>query len=350
MSTATTSRVFIVDDEPSARDTLESLLLREGHEIFFASSGIQALETLGEVNPDVILLDVMMPGMDGFNVCQQIKSDPVTQHIPVLMVTALDSTQDIVRGLDAGADDFLPKPVNGYELRARVRSMLRIKNQYDDLQAVMRMKKDLSNMMVRDMRGPLSGILAVSEMLLLARTVTVDSLKDIETIRTEVFRLNGLLNDMLSVIRTESNKLTINTEPVSMIALIREATDEYQLVARSKMVSLEVSLPKRSVEREIDRVLVRRVLDNLLTQALRSSGPNQMISVDVIYGSASASLTTITLSVPNGTDRIRGPDLNQEKLTNGLPEFPFCRTVAEAHGGSLTVTDTAGGATYVLSI
>ena len=126
-------RVLVVDDESSARDTLEAFLFREGYDLAFAASGPEALARLDEIEPDIILLDVIMPGMDGIEACQRLKTDKRWRHIPIILVTVLDSKEDLARGLDAGADDFLSKPVNDLELRARVRSMLRIKKQYDKL-------------------------------------------------------------------------------------------------------------------------------------------------------------------------------------------------------------------------
>ena len=114
-------QLLIVDDEPSARQTMEMLLLREAYELHFAVNGPEALEKLETLSPDVILLDVMMPGMDGFEVCRQLKKHHSWQHIPIILVTALDTKQDLATGLDSGADDFLHKPFNGLELRARVR-------------------------------------------------------------------------------------------------------------------------------------------------------------------------------------------------------------------------------------
>jgi DNA-binding response OmpR family regulator len=133
-----TPHVLIVDDTPSMRDALGALLLPEGYHLAFAASGQEALDRLQELSPDVILLDVMMPGMDGFQVCERLKADERWRHIPTILVTSLDSQEDLVRGLDAGADEFLTKPVTGLELRARVRTMLRIKQQFDEQQAALR--------------------------------------------------------------------------------------------------------------------------------------------------------------------------------------------------------------------
>jgi len=127
--------LLIVDDDPTARETLEALLLSEGYKMTFASSGREALEKLQQTSFDLILCDVMMPGMDGFDVCRRIKASDTLRRIPIILVTALDAQEEMVRGLDAGADEFLTKPVNKTTLRARVRVMLRIKTQFDELGA-----------------------------------------------------------------------------------------------------------------------------------------------------------------------------------------------------------------------
>ncbi|MCA9965648.1 MAG: response regulator, partial [Anaerolineales bacterium] len=128
-----TARVCIVDDNVIARETLADLLYPENYELLLIESGLNLLAQIDSLNPDVILLDVMMPELNGFDVCQRLKTHPKWQHVPIILVTALDSKDSLVRGLDAGADEFVSKPVNGSELRARVRSMLRVKQQYDAL-------------------------------------------------------------------------------------------------------------------------------------------------------------------------------------------------------------------------
>src|SRR5262249_34258128 len=117
-----TARVLVVDDVPANVKLLEARLSAEYFDVTTASNGAQALAICGRAECDMVLLDVMMPALDGFEVCRQLKSNPATHHIPVVMVTALDQNSDRVRGLEAGADDFLTKPVSDVALIARVRS------------------------------------------------------------------------------------------------------------------------------------------------------------------------------------------------------------------------------------
>ncbi len=127
-------KILVVDDEPDTRFLLKAALKLEGYDITVASNGQDALLDIEKSPPDVILLDVMMPGMTGFEICQLLKTDKRWKHIPIILLTALVGKKDLARGFEIGADDFIQKPFDTVELLARVRSMLRIKEQYDQLE------------------------------------------------------------------------------------------------------------------------------------------------------------------------------------------------------------------------
>jgi len=126
------NKILIVDDEEIGRETLESLLIKEPYFLLFASSAYEMLEIARKNKPDLILLDVMMPGMDGFEACREIRKDPVISETPVILVTALDDKQSLIKGIEAGADDFVSKPFDRIELRARVKTITRL-NRYRKL-------------------------------------------------------------------------------------------------------------------------------------------------------------------------------------------------------------------------
>ena len=126
------STILIVDDEAGGRYTLESILEEQGYRIEMAESGMEALEKARQLLPDVILLDVMMPGMDGFEVCQRIRKDPILAEIPIIMLTALDDRKSFLNGLESGADDYITKPYDRFELRARLLGITRL-NRYKKL-------------------------------------------------------------------------------------------------------------------------------------------------------------------------------------------------------------------------
>ncbi|MFN2645355.1 MAG: response regulator [Burkholderiales bacterium] len=125
-------RILVVDDTPQNVKLLADLLSAKGYDVSTAASGEQALESIARQPPDLVLLDIMMPGINGYEVCRKIRENPATALLPVVLATSLDPNQERVKGIEAGADDFLPKPVNQAELFARVKSLLRIKNLQDE--------------------------------------------------------------------------------------------------------------------------------------------------------------------------------------------------------------------------
>ena len=128
------AKILIVDDESRSRAALEMLLRREGYEIHDAFDGASALAACAAIHPDLILLDVLMPGMDGFEVCKRIKARPETRLTPVVLITGLSQTEDRIKGINAGADDFLSKPIDLNELLARTRSLIKLKHYTDELE------------------------------------------------------------------------------------------------------------------------------------------------------------------------------------------------------------------------
>jgi DNA-binding response OmpR family regulator len=124
----------VVDDEASARDTIEALLQADRYRLEFAVDGAAAVERFAREPVDLVLCDVMMPKLDGYEVCRYAKADPRWRFVPIILITALDGRDDLVRGLEAGADDFLSKPIERMVLRAKVRAMLRVRRHYRQLQ------------------------------------------------------------------------------------------------------------------------------------------------------------------------------------------------------------------------
>jgi len=172
--------ILVVDDEPNNFDVIEALLSEKKYNLHYAANGKSAIASLETFKPDLILLDVMMPEMDGIETCKLIKSSPKWQIVPIIMVTALSSKSDLANCLSAGADDFVSKPINSLELRARVNSMLRIKQQYDNIQALSYIQANTINILestLNELRGsltahmshelntPLNGIIGTIDLL-----------------------------------------------------------------------------------------------------------------------------------------------------------------------------------------
>lgn len=145
------SSILIIDDEPYNFDVIQTLLSKQSYTLHYVASGQEAIAKLEYYQPDVILLDVMMPKMDGIEVCQRIKAIPEWKHVPIIMVTALTAKKDIALCLESGADDFISKPVDRMELGARIKSMLRIKEQYDQISALSKLQENTINVLQNNM-------------------------------------------------------------------------------------------------------------------------------------------------------------------------------------------------------
>jgi len=343
------STILIVDDEPTARDTLEALLYPAGYKLALADSGQKALELLPKVDPDVILLDVMMPGMNGFEVCRFLKTSKRWRHVPVLLITALDTTEDLVRGFKAGANDFLHKPVNGLELQARVQSMLHIKKQHDVLQSNLRLREDLSNMIVHDMKTPLSVIILYGNMLR-------DSLSEereltrMDKLIAAARRLDSFANDLLVVAKTQANKLVLNRTPVDINTLAQKVEQSHRGVAESREIRLELIIPAESRQLSVDENLFQRVLDNLLGNAIKFAPKKSKVALQVEYLNSSSTEEPGThISVIDQGPGI--PEKAKERIfeayaiikmkERGMRQvglgLAFCKMVLDAHGGRIYV-------------
>ena len=364
------SSILVVDDEPHGFDVIEAHLYREGYDLTYVSSGMEALSCIVNTQPDVILLDVMMPQLDGIEVCRKIKANHQYKHIPIIMVTALNSKEDLARSFEAGADDFLTKPVSGIELRARVRSMLRIKKQYDALQATLHLREDLSNMIVHDLRNPLSKIIAGGS-LLLESDLNEEDTQDVQLILSAGRQLNSLINDLLILTKMESGKMLLNRIEVDINKLATTALSEFTGVAASKEINLTSQLGEQVNPIYVDANLLGRVLDNLLSNALKFAPRQSTITLIVDYfeskveaveeqrenASNNVSVKNICNVMPAKQVMIRlldqGPGISEDlkqrifdkyevgKVISGLSQFglglAFCKMVVEAHNGTIFV-------------
>jgi signal transduction histidine kinase len=366
------STILIVDDDPTARRMLQVFLSQEGYDLALAGNGPEALARLDELLPDAILLDVMMPGMDGFQVCRRLKADERWRHIPIILVTALATKEDLVRGLDAGADEFLSKPVNDLELRARVRSMLRIKKQYDELEATLRLREDLARMTMHDMGGPLTSITLLTELLLKRSaiapdTIAPDYLEEIEEISTHAQRLNSFLNDMLIAAKMEAGKLMLNRSMVDMNQMVLTVERNHSVIAQARGIDLVIDLPEESRQIPLDANLFQRVLDNLMANALKFSPAGSTATLRVEYPETK---TASQLHEPSVRIQVldEGPGIAEDHRDRifdkfetvalkreGVSQFglglAFCKMVVEAHDGQIFVgANEPRGAVFTVEI
>jgi signal transduction histidine kinase len=341
---------------------MEGFLFNEGYNLTFATSGFETLNYLEKEMPDVILLDVLMPEMDGLEVCTRIRANKRWRHIPIILVTVLDDQEDLVRGLEAGADDFLHKPVNEPELRARVRSMLRIKKQYDELQAALRLREDLAYMIVHDMRSPLTTIQGFSELLLLKNVVPREHRDDIQQVHVQARRLNSFLNDMLIVAKTESGELILKRSSVDPCQLLVGMKENHEVIAQSKGIQILLDLPSESRPVLLDENLFQRVLDNLISNALKFSPAESKITLKLEYPPSNSKFQIRLQVIDEGPgipeehqarifDKFEIVALKQRGITQVGLGLTFCKMVIDAHAGKICVeSNSPTGSIFTIEV
>jgi two-component system, sensor histidine kinase and response regulator len=343
--------LWVVDDEPSNLTVIELLLSQVDYQLAYFDRGMPMLEAIQHQLPDLILLDVMMPGIDGIELCHRLKRDDRTKHIPIIMVTALSSREDLARCLEAGADDFISKPLNGLELRARVRSLLRIKRQYDELQGLLHVRDemlqlriDLSHMVIHDLRNPLANIL-LSCQILQMRGLDDRTGQKIQQIEYAGHRLESMIDGLLVTAKLESGKLALHPTIVDLTDLVEAVSAEFAAIAQQQGVTLVQERADEPVLIQGDAALLRRVLDNLLSNALKFAPDQSAVTLAVL-----AHDDQVLLQV---RDRGKGvsPELREQifakfEIGQHLPQMKqiglglaFCKMVVEAHGGQIQVGD-----------
>jgi two-component system, sensor histidine kinase and response regulator len=349
------SLILIVDDEPDNFDVIEILLFREGYNLQYVANGSAAIAFLQQTKPDVILLDVMMPDIDGIELCRQLKSNPDWQHIPIVMVTALNSKDDLARCLEAGADDFVCKPVNGVELRARVRSMLRIKQQYDALEQLVAFREDMCHMVVHDLRNPLAVILTACQLLHLYQPPQ-QYLPKIQQIEDAGSKLQELIDSILWLAKSKVGKLEIHTARVDPIALGKSAIADFQTLAAQRQIELIGEFPETTRAMALDPNLIRRVVDNLLSNAIKFSPKASQVNLKIDYPTQ----TQLRLQVCDrgiGISEVIQRSLFQKYVTGfNVPDVPqmglglaFCKLAIDAHGGEISVqSQEMAGSTFTV--
>ncbi|MEM9450793.1 MAG: hybrid sensor histidine kinase/response regulator [Cyanobacteria bacterium P01_E01_bin.6] len=336
--------ILVVDDDPTNFDVIESLLAKQEYQLHYVDSGQQAIASLDIINPDLILLDIMMTNMNGIDVCQAIKAMPQWQSVPIIMVTALASKAILSQCLQAGADDFISKPIDSLELRARVHSMLRIKQQHNDLQALLQLRKDMVNIVVHDFRTPLSTIFFGLDTLTNFDHTQEQKEATLATMQYAGRRLQALTDEMLLMAKMEDANLRLDRIHIDISALISSVLSDLEgiLAKRNLTVIREFSDSGDTIY--ADKAMLRRVVENLLANAIKFSSRDSKIILNISHLDEKGVQMTVA-------DYGRGipKEFHQkvfEKYETGTPVenvtqfglgLAFCKMVIDAHGGTISV-------------
>jgi two-component system sensor histidine kinase/response regulator len=368
-SAAAPGLLLVVDDDATNRDVLTRRLERQGHGVETASNGRDALRMLGEAAFDLVLLDIMMPDMDGYEVLQRIKAAERLQHIPVIMISALNEVQSVVRCIEAGADDYLPKPFNPTLLKARIDSSLEKKRgrdretalfeelgrNYEHLEEVEKLRDDMRNMIVHDLRTPLTAVIVGVEMLEKHGALN-DTQREMMSVALGGGRtLVGMINDLLDVEKMESGSTQLQYDELSADALVAGAVEQVASLAEDGQTALVAEIASDLPRFLGDQNKLSRTLVNLIANAIKFTQAGR------VTVAASCDGQNILFAV-----RDTGPGIPAEAFERIFEKFgqldsrntvgtglglAFCKLAVEAHGGHIDVASTLGaGSTFSFTV
>jgi len=370
-SVETPIRVLIIDDNLQNREVAEGHLVAAGYHAIQAESGEVGLEMLEAQRPDLVLLDVLMPGMDGFETCRQIRMLPVVGDTPILFLTALGDLGTHKQALDSGADDFLTKPINRTELLIRVRSLLRIKQlsdelkrnydviraQHDALLGANRQKEELTALIVHDLKNPLSSILSNAQYVLGRKQLGVEECESLDDILRASQSMVRLVMNLLDVSRSEDGALIPHVTEFDLPTLLSEVCKEMGRRLEDKDQRLEPVFAPGIGALRGDRDLVRRVLENLIDNAYKYGPRHTTINIEVLAATMDDGVEpAVEIRVRDEGEGVPAPyrQLIFEKYgrvesrsgpaargSHGLG-LVFCRRAVGVHGGAIWVEDGGG--------
>jgi len=364
--------ILVVDDDQRNVRLVESILRTHGYTVLQAYDGDEALQIVQERPPDLLLLDVMMPKMSGFEVCRTLRARPETQLLPIIMVTALNALEDKVQGLELGADDFLTKPINRSELIAKVRSILRVKALQDEVEhqrraleaanrellTIQRFKESMSQMVVHDLKNPLAGIMGNIQLIQMqGMQLPPGRLGELLQRSFDSARqMARMIQNILEVAKLEEQKMPLRREAVSLAEVIGEQTAELMSLSARDGVRMETQVADGLPPVDADRALLGRILANLLSNAFKHTPAGGRIVIE-----ASAQGGEVQFSVRDTGEGIpeellpyifekfvagEKDDRRRPSYDSGLG-LTFCRLAIECHGGRIGVKSRAGEGTVV---
>ncbi len=361
--------ILAVDDTPQNLDILVGLL-RDKYRVKVAPDGKLALKVArGATPPDLILLDIMMPNMDGFEVCRRLKSDPTLREIPVIFISALTETLDKVTAFAVGGVDYVTKPFQAKVVEARVATHLRLREQqleieaqkqqlqdnYDKLRELEKLRDNLVHMIVHDMRSPLMGINGMLEIIKMQLADTLDDqlVTDFDEALTSGHSLQEMVSSLLDISRMESGEMPLERTAVDLRTVASDALTS--LVSLVKQCNVVYEPPAEPVDASCDREITRRIIANLVSNAIKFTPRKGEVRIEFMPQPDGVKVTVSDTGPgipPDYRERIFEKfgqvEGRQEgrKYSTGLG-LTFCKLAVEAHGGRIGVDSEEGkGSTF----
>jgi two-component system sensor histidine kinase/response regulator len=274
-------KVLIVEDEPENARVIEAMVTTLGAETYTASNGSQALKMAVKVSPDVILLDILLPGMDGIEVCRRLKKDRSTRNIPVIFVTGLTDVQHHAAAVEAGGMGFVSKPVQHILLEASIRSAARIKHLSDEVDELTRERAGITRMFVHDVNNLLNVSLGHAQLMLLDDNLPPSLREDVSAIEKSSREIREMALNLQEVEKLDSGTLPISLEAVNLQELAEQRVNALIPETAERDIQMELHKLAKAVTVQADRSLLARVLDNLLMNAIKFCTDRGLIEISI---------------------------------------------------------------------
>jgi two-component system sensor histidine kinase/response regulator len=366
-----TPRILVVDDTAANRALVQATLEDENIAVVAAESGEEALRLFADQPIDCVLLDVRMPGLDGFQTCTRLRELPRGATTPIVFLTALRDVETFDNALRAGGDDFVMKPVSPTELIVRVKAALRLgkmsdelresyeelRHQRDTLMRLQMQKERLTAFVVHDLKNPVNSLDLHAQLLLRDKELSSRSRSSVQHIRDEARSLLRLVLNLLDISKSEEGQLAPRRSAVDLETLVAEVLEGLEVRAQNARIQLVRELAEPRVNADPD--LLRRVIENLLDNAFRHAPEGSAIRV-----SSAAEGEAVCICVADAgkgiSPEMRGKvferfvqlelgDTVSTRTGRGLG-LTFCKLAVEAHGGSIWVEDADPGAIFCLRL
>lgn len=355
-------RILIVDDDRLNIRILSGILKSEGYTLAEATNGERALEVLADFKPNLVLLDVMMPGIDGFETCRRIRSTYGEQSPPVIFITAKTDADDVVEGLGLGAVDYLPKPFKPKEVQARIRTHLQNQLLSEQKQLLLEQlskanaaKNRFLGMAAHDLRNPLASIRALAEFLHEGAVgpLTPDQADLVKTIHEASQSMLTMVNELLDVATIESGVLKLNLEPTDLGRIAAECVAMINIEAARKGTQVKLHGLDSPATLRIDAARIKQVVDNLVSNAVKFSPPGSTIDAFVASDAAAGTCSFFVRDQGPGI-----PDDERDKLFKDFSRLSIkptggekstglglaiCRKIIDAHHGTIAAENLPAG-------
>lgn len=356
-------KILIVDDVVSNVLLLKILLTNEKYQVCTANCGNMAIEQAKAEKPDLILLDVMMPDITGFDAAQILKKDPETAHIPIIFLTALNNPSDLVHGFQVGANDFLTKPFNKEELVVRVFHQIKlvaatriIERQNAELRATIGNRDKMYSVIAHDLRSPMASIRMVLNLVAASASpelIGQEMYDLLDKANKESEDVHDLLDNLLKWTKSQTGRLTVVRQDLDLNDIIPGVVDIFEMIAQNKHIKLNYQTSAPSVIVTADNDMLKTVVRNFMSNAIKFTPENGSIDINLSTEGDYAKVSVRDHGVGIAPERLSSI-FNKGETTYGTGGeegsglgLQLCQDFATKNGGSCTVESVLGeGSTF----